>query len=964
VALPGRARLRVEGLRGRSDVATRLTEHLGAHGAIQRVRASTITGNLLVLFDPRQLDLRALTGVIVRAEMGIPPGLAPGRPTREGAWHAMTVPAVLEQLATRPEKGLSSTEAAVRLAESGANGLPEPTPKTAVAIVAGHLTTLPVLLLGGAAMLSLLSGALIDAVVILAVVGINTTVGFITERRVERVLTSLRTAGAPPALVRRDGREHALPAAALVPGDVILLRAGSEVPADARLLDTDGLAVDEASLTGESVPVLKAAASACPGPVPLAERTNMVFAGTLVAEGSALAVITATGRHTELGRVRALVAESTAPQTPLERQLDHMGRQLVGISLGFCGLTFVLGLLRGMPAVELARMVISLAVAAVPEGLPAVATTTLALGMRRMMARGAIVRRLATVESLGATTVICADKTGTVTENRMSVHSWQLTDRSYRAPLAGIAIADQDLMRALAVGVLCNEADLANGGLEVQGSSTEGALLRVAVQAGLDYLALRRRYPLLAVRPRNDGDSWMATVHADGARWLIAVKGAPEQVLRYASRRLMAGLEQPITDDIRRDILESNAAIAARGMRVLGLAYKQVEAGAELSYDDLVWVALVALTDPVRTGVREAIAACRRAGIRTVLVTGDQAHTAAAIARELGLGHDGHVRVAEASALADLSGEELLGLAREVEVFARVSPAHKYRIVQALQAGGEVVAMTGDGINDAAALRAAVVGVAMGERGTDVARDVADVVLLKDDFSAIVDAIEQGRSIRDNVERSVRYLLATNFSEILVTLGALAVGGPRPLSAIQLLWINLLSDVFPALALAVEPPGPDVMARPPREPYATMLSRSALGGITRDATVLAASTLGARSLALAHHGPGAQAGTVGFCALTAAQLVHAFNCQASADAGVAGVHRSPRLAAVIGGSLALQVAAVAVPPLRALLGLTPLGPGDWGLVAASAALPLVAGPIAGLGHQPEHPKGAAAAGGR
>lgn len=947
VAVPGRIRLRIEGLRGRSDVAARLIEHLIGYGAIHRVSPSTLTGNLLVLFDPGQLDVRALSRVIIGAMNGAPPTRATGPPMREVGWHALPATIVLDQLTTRPEKGLSSAEAAARLAEVGANGLPEPVPKSALAIAATHLTTLPVLLLGGAALLSVASGALIDAVVILAVVGINATVGFITERRVERILTSLRTATAPPVVVRRDGRESLLPAAELVPGDVILLRAGNEIPADARLLFTDGLAVDEATLTGESVPAAKDASAVCTDHAPLAERTNMVFAGTLVAEGTALAVITATGRHSELGRVRTLVAECVAPETPLERQLGQTGRQLVAISLGFCGLAFAVGLLRGLPAVELARMVISLAVAAVPEGLPAVATTTLALGMRHMMTRGTIVRRLAAVESLGATTVICADKTGTVTENRMTAHSWHVTGRTWRAPLDPETI-DQDLMRALAIGALCNEANLTNGGLDIQGSSTEGALLRAAVQAGLDYRALRQRYPLLAVRPRHTGDNWMATVHADGTQWLVAVKGAPEQVLQQATRRLVAGIEEPMTEEARREILETNTRIAARGRRVLGLACKQVGTNLELAYDDLLWVALVALTDPVRTGVREAIAVCRQAGIRTVLVTGDQAQTAAAIARELGLGHNGEIRVAEASALATLNGDELLALAREVEVFARVSPAHKYRIVQALQSGGDVVAMTGDGINDAAALRAAVIGVAMGERGTDVARDVADVVLLKDDFSAIVDAIEQGRAIRDNVERSVRYLLATNFSEILMTLGALALGGPRPFSAIQLLWINLLSDVFPALALAVEPPGPDVMTRPPRAPDAPILSRGTLGYIARDASVLAATAMGARSLTLARSGSAAQAGTVGFCALTAAQLVHAFNCQA-------GPSWSPRLAGVIGGSLGLQILAATVPPLRALLGLTPLGFADWALVAASAALPLVGRSVGGGQRLPPAP---------
>jgi Ca2+-transporting ATPase len=852
----------------------------------------------------------------------------------------MPVAAVLERLDTA-ETGLSTEQASVRMAEAGANRLPEPAPRRALAIVADQLGSLPVLLLGGAAVLSLVSGAAVDAVAILGVVGINAAVGYVTERRVERILTSLRGSSGRFAIVRRGSKDLMVSAIGLVPGDVIVLRAGHEVPADARLLLAEGLTTDESTLTGESVPVPKMAAAVAHALAPLAERNNMVYAGTLVAEGSALAVVTATGRHTEIGRVRALVAETTAPDTPLERALGRMGRQLVGVSLGFCAVAFALGVLRRFPPIEMARLAISLAVAAVPEGLPMVATTTLALGMRRLMTRRTIVRRLAAVESLGATTVICADKTGTVTENRMTVHSWHLAERAYVAGLGMEATDDPDLASALTVGALCNEAELTNGGLEIQGSSTEGALLRAALLTGIDYRTLRQRYPLLAVRPRNDGDSWMATVHADGARRLIAVKGAPEQVLKYATRRLVAGVEQPITEDVRRELLDANADIAARGMRVLGLACKKVGADEEASYGDLLWVGLVALSDPVRHGVRDAITACRRAGIRTVLVTGDQAPTAAAIARELGLGRQGEVRVVEASRLGGLDGAELCGLAHEAEVFARVSPADKYRIVRALQASGDVVAMTGDGINDAAALRAAVIGVAMGERGTDVARDVADVVLLNDDFSAIVDAIEQGRAIRANVERSLRFLLATNFSEILVVLGALALGGPRPFSPTQLLWINLLSDVFPALALAVEPPEPDVMQRPPQDPQQPILSRAALGAIAADAAMLTGAALGARQIALARYGADPRAQTVGFCALTAAQLVHTLNCRARVSS--TRLARGSPVAGVVAGSLGLQVAAVTVPPLRAVLGLAPLGLLDWALVGVAAAVPLLVG---------------------
>ena len=686
------------------------------------------------------------------------------------------------------------------------------------------------------------------------------------------------------------------------------------------------------------MPVTKQPHLVCAEDAGLADRFNMIFAGTVVAEGAGLAVVTATGRDTEIGRVRALVGETAAPPTPLEHQLDRLGRRLVAVSLAFCGGTLVLGLARGVPLVEMLRSVISLAVAAVPEGLPAVATTTLALGVRRMSAQRTLVRRLAAVESLGATTVICADKTGTVTENRMTVHGWHLSGTEYRSPVSEY---DARLARALAIGVLCNEAELANGGSEIRGSSTEGALLRAAQHAGFDYEPLRRRFPLLTVRPRRNGENWMATVHHDGERQLVAVKGAPEEVLARATHWLDTTGAQPLTPEARRAIRAANAGFAARGMRVLGLAYRELPGATEPVYDDLVWLGLVALSDPVRSGVREAIAACRTAGIRTILITGDQAQTAAAIARDLGIAHNGHVRVAEAGQLAGLDRAGLAALAREIDVFARVTPEHKYEIVRALQAAGEVVAMTGDGINDAAALRAAAIGVAMGERGTDVARDVADVVLLDDDFGSIVAAIAQGRTIRDNITRALRFLLATNFSEILVTLGALAFGGGRPLSATQFLWINLLSDVFPALALATESGSPDVMKRPPLDPAQPLLSSTDLVGIGAEAAVLTATTLAAHGLALARSGDAARAATIAFSALTTSQILHALNCRAGS--GVGSVARSPMLTGVVGGTVALQALATQLPLLRRVLGVTPLTGGDFLLVggAALASLGLV-----------------------
>jgi P-type Ca2+ transporter type 2C len=940
VAVRGRARLHVEGIRGRRVDAARLEARIAAAQGVRQARASSTTGNVLILFDARRLELRSLIAAVARHAGQVRNG--EGRPlTRvDSVWHTLSAAAVVRELRANPDAGLDATDVARRRAALGENTLPTPAPKTSLEILAGHVTSLPVLLLGAAAVLSLGMGAVVDAVVIGAVVAANGIVGYITERRVERIFASLQNGGLPPAFVLRDGREDIVPAHELVPGDVMLLKAGHTIAADARLVDVEHLAVDESTLTGESMPVTKVPALVCGAEAPLPDRLNMVFAATVVAEGSGIAVVVGTGRETEIGRVRALVAETPTATTPLERQLDHMGGQLVAASLGFCALALGLGLLRGVPAIEMVRAAMSLAVAAVPEGLPAVATTTLALGMHRMMQRRMLVRRLAAVESLGATTVICLDKTGTLTENRMTATAWHLGRREYLAAPKGTRgdhEPDRLLARALAIGVLCNEAEIAEDSEDIRGSSTEAALLTAALDFGIDCRGLRRQYPLQELRPRRNGENWMATVHKESAtERLVAVKGAPEEVLALSSSWLEGEAVQPLTHASRAEILAANGRIAASGMRVLALAFKQLSSGADATYDDFTWVGLVALSDPVRPGVREAIQACERAGIRPVILTGDQARTASAIYRDFDPTGRRSPRVFEASRLSGLDPATLVAVAAEVDVFARVSPAHKHQIVRALQAGGHVVAMTGDGINDAAALRAADIGVAMGARGTDVARDVADVVLMDDDFGSIVQAVEQGRTIHANISKALRFLLSTNFSEILVTLGALALGAARPMSAIQFLWINLLSDVVPALALAMEPPERDVMDRPPLDPHEPILTRSRLVEIGGDAALLSAATLGVHGLAVARYGAGAHATTIAFCTLTAAQLVHALNYRSgfSRDKGF------PALETAVGGTLAVHLAAMTASPLRRLLGTTILSGSDWLLVAGGVAVPL------------------------
>ena len=932
----GRARVRLPALRGKPALAHALETRLAGHAAVQSVDTNAVTGSVLIRFDARRLDVRDLIAAVGREAAAARAGRNGHHTTQAPPWHAVDAKEVIARLATSADTGLTRHEAERRRLAHGGNVLPAHRPKSGAAIVADHLSSLPVVLLGGAAALSLLGGAVLDAAVILAVVAANATVGYVTESRVERVLTALQNATIPQAVVLRDGAESIVPAAALVPGDLVVLRAGYDVPADARLLSADNLTVDESVLTGESLAVWKFPQARCSVDAALGDRRTMVYAGTAVAEGEGVACVTAIGRESEVGRIRSLVTETTAPVTPLERQLARLGRGLVGVSLGGCAAALALGLLRGIPFIDMVRSAVSLAVAAVPEGLPAVATTTLALGMQRLMRHGVLVRRLAAVESLGATTVICADKTGTLTENRMVADIWYVGDREYRRhDVAGAVAADPALRLALTVAALCNEADLVDG-VEVRGSATEGALLLAAHEAGLDYRALRDAHPVVASRPRRNGDTWMATVHGRGDRLLTTLKGAPEDVLARANRLVTPDGVAPLDLAQRERIRARIAAIAARGLRVLGLAYADREGGDASHYEDLVWIGLVALTDPVREGVREAIAACRLAGIRTIMLTGDHPQTAAAISRELGL----RGRVVEASALASADAARLSALTAEADVFARVSPAHKYQIVRALQAAGHVVAMTGDGINDAAALRAADIGIAMGARGTDLARDVADVVLLQDDFAALVRAVAQGRAIHANVGRSLRFLLSTNASEIMATLGALAIGMPRPLSAIQLLWINLLSDVAPALALAVEPADRAVMERPPRDPAAAMLGGADLREIAADGALLTAAALGAQAVGLARYGAGPQSATLAFSSLTAAQLLHTWRYRSAADAnGTAGGHS--RVGTVVLASLGAQLAAMLVPPLRRVLGVTALAPIDWLVVAASALAPAV-----------------------
>ena len=919
---------------------------------VRSVRANPLTGTVLVIFDERRLSLRELAGRL--RNLGrrryldlMPSGIAPSWAERR-PYHAMEIASAVQLLDTSPS-GLSSHQASSRIARIGPNRMAAPHGRPIWRMVVDHLLSLPALMLTVAAGLSLATGGLLEAGVILTVVALNSAIGTFMEARAQRSIASLGSLVTPHAIVRRDGHDMTIDVAELVPGDLLILTAGSQVSADARVLAADRLIVNESMLTGESLPVEKAGEGTRPATAPISDRINMVYAGTVVSHGHGTALVTATGSRTELGKIRTLVDRPAYRGSALARDLDRIGGRLVALSLSFSALALALGLLRGVGFLEMLRTAIALAVATVPEGLPTVTTAACTFGMQRLRRGGVFVRQLDSVQRLGTVTVVCVDKTGTITNGRMHVHEWRLgwkTRNRRRAVSAqrrtGLeevpAGASGEILRwrALEISVLCNEAILDP---VPSGSPTELALLRAAQEAGLAYRVVRARYPLLWIEPRGERRNWMATVHEgkDGGRF-VAVKGAPEEVLRLSTTLDAGGWSVRLTERARREIARNNARMAAAGMRVLGLAWKSEAESA--GSGRLAWIGLVGLADPIRAGVTEALTACRRAGIRVVMLTGDQPLTAASVAREAQLGPTGSPGILDASRLRGLDPGRLRSVLQRVDVFARASPTQKHHIVRALQQGGDVVAMAGDGINDAPALRAADIGIAIGATGTAVARDVADIVLADDDFASLLGAIAEGRTTHANTRKAVRFLLSTNLSEILVTLAALTGGIARPLSPIQFLWMNLLSDVLPALALAGEPPEAAVMDEDTGR-QRSVLSLAALRRIAADGAVLSAGTLASYVAALGRHGIGSRSSTVAFSTLTAAQLLHAITCRSDARAGWSSLSESPSMLGAIAATLGLGVAAVTIRPFQRLLKTAPLGGSDWGLVAAGAMLPVL-----------------------
>ena len=883
-------------------------------------------------------------------------------------WHTLSSDAILKELQSDGDAGLTEDEARHRLTKFGTNALPERPPPSPLALFLNQFASLIVWVLLGAALVSGLLGEWIDAAAIIGIVILNGLLGFVQEYRAERSLAALRQLSVTMARVIRAGLIRSLPAHELVPGDLIQIEAGDRIPADARLVYVTGLQTQEASLTGESTPVRKTIQPILGADVPLGDRHNMLYMGTVAVAGKARAIVTDTGMRTELGKIAALIhkaAEAERQATPLQWRLEQLARTLLWLSLGIVILLFVLGALRGVPVMTMFLTAVSLAVAAIPEGLPAVVTITLALGVTRMVKRHALIRRLPAVETLGSTTVICSDKTGTLTKNEMTVSRlyqggelFTVSGEGY-APIGEIQALNAPIKFAarpgldalLRASVLCNGAELQQeaGAWKIIGDPTEGALLVVAAKAGLWKEALEREREFLGEIPFDPERKQMTIVRATVSGPVAFVKGAPDVLLRNCWTWLTAdGRTVLLTEEIKGEILAANQSFASQALRVLGVAMRPLDQEpqdyvvGELERD-LTFLGLIAMKDPIRPEVKVAVEECRRAGVRTVMITGDHQDTAMAIAQELGI-LEPSMRAVSGLELDRLSDTELAQQVEQIAVYARVSAEHKLRVVRAWKARGALVAMTGDGVNDAPAVKEADIGVAMGLTGTEVTKEASDMVVMDDNFASIAAAVEEGRAIYDNIRKAIHYLLSCNISEVLVMLVATLVALPLPLLPVQILWINLVTDGLPALALAVDPKDPHLMRRPPRRPQERILERHRIFQMFGQGAIMTLITMVVFVYCLyGKHQDLERARTLTFMVLVGVQLAHAFNCRSERKSLLTiGVWTNKPLVWAVAGSTALQVAIIMNPWTRDIFKVTPLNPEDWILAFAAGGLIIVA----------------------
>ena len=863
-------------------------------------------------------------------------------------WHALDRADVERELRTAAG-GLTSDEAAARLAHYGPNELEEAPPTSTLTLILRQFKSPVIYFLLIATIIVIALEKYVDVVVILAVVVLNTVIGFTQERRAESSVRALTRLVAPHARVVRDGHEREIESREVVPGDLVLLESGSRVPADLRLVATTALQVDESLLTGESVPVVKRSAPV-PEETPLADRTDMVYAGTVVSSGRGVGIAVATAGNTELGAIATQIREEAEGETPLQYRMARLSRLIAAAVALAAALAFAIGLARSEPVSEIFLVAVALAISVIPEGLPVATTITLAIGVRRMARKNAIIRRLPAVETLGSTTVIGSDKTGTLTENKMTVQSiWaggRFTDLDGNIDHDAVA-ENEALQLTLLAGLLTNEAVAArtDDGWELHGDPTEAALLVSAERLGIDHAAARDAFPVVAEIPFEPDRQYSASVRERNGEHVIFVKGAPERILGMSERLLMQEGPVPLDPLVVQHAAE---ALAARGLRVLAMAYqvlpRRIASDEEIGEPSgLTFLGLQGMLDPPRKGVREAIADCRSAGIRVVMITGDHAATARAIGRDIGIG-EGSSPVLTGVDLAALDENALRGIVHETSIYARVSPEQKHRVVEALRAEQEIVAVTGDGVNDAPALKAADIGIAMGRSGTDVTREAADMVLADDNFVSIVAAVEEGRIAFDNVRKVTYFLISVGAAEVLTILAALAIGWPTPLIAVQLIWLNLVTNGLQDVALAFEPGEPDVLKRKPRPLREGILSRLLWERTIVVAIVLALGTLGLFRWELDHSGSLAHAQTAALTTLVVFEAFQVGNTRSDTRSLFRMSPFSNRfLFIATAAALAVHVAALYFPPTQYVLGLEPLDARTWAMIVAVAVtiLPVV-----------------------
>ncbi|HZW83486.1 MAG TPA: calcium-translocating P-type ATPase, SERCA-type [Candidatus Deferrimicrobium sp.] len=893
-------------------------------------------------------------------------------------WHAKEWHNVAAELGVDTKKGLSFKEVARRLERFGPNALVEKKKTSPLTMMAAQFKDFMIMVLLAATVISGLMGEIADAITILAIVILNAILGFVQEFRAEKSMEALKKLTAPEARVVREGGESKIPAKELVPGDVVLLETGDKIPADLRLTNCVNMEIEEATLTGESVPVKKTAATIPKENLGLGDRKNMAYMGTIITRGRGQGMVIATAMETEMGQIAGMIQAVEEEETPLQRRLEQLGRYLVILCLLICAVVVATGVWRGESPYRMLLAGLSLAVAAIPEGLPAIVTIALAVGVQKMIKRNAIIRKLPAVETLGCATVICSDKTGTLTQNEMMVRKVfvdgefvEVTGQGYDPKGQFQTKREEEFLQKvpkahpinqlLKVAALCNNAMLSKKGVavaglfrgkggtswEIQGDPTEGALLVAAAKGGIWREVSERKEKRVAELPFDSERKRMSVVYEDGIGGRFSyVKGAPDVVLRLCESVVQDGRRVSMNERLRREILTANDKLAGEALRVLALAYRDLPSNATLEPDNtetgLTFLGLAGMIDPPRPSARKAIDVCKRAGIKPVMITGDHRLTAQAVARELGI-VDRADEVITGPELDELSDEQLSCRVNDLSVYARVSPKHKLRIVKALKAQGHVVAMTGDGVNDAPAVKEADIGISMGKTGTDVTKEASAMILADDNFATIVAAVEEGRAIYDNIRKFIRYLLSCNLGEVLTMFLASLLALPLPLLPIQILWVNLVTDGLPAMALGVDNAEPDIMQRSPRNPKESVFARGLATKIIIRGTLLGLGSLLVFVLGMLMPGGDLElARTMAFCTLVFSQLFHVLDCK-SETRGIfqVGIFSNPYLVGAICISISMQLAAVYLPFMQPIFKTIPLNGLHWGIILIVAGGPSV-----------------------